>query len=89
MRPTSDPLWNKEYVAQRLRDKKTDEEMRKIVARPIAVNNDADYWYGEYLDATNRCTELETENEKLRIIIDALVSSHPSARTISITEVWE
>lgn len=88
MKPTSDPRWNREYVAQRLRDRKADDEMRKIASRPVVVNNGADYWYGEYLDASNRCTELETENEQLRLVIKALLANRPSARTINITEVW-
>ena len=89
MKPTSDPRWNREYVSQRLRERKLDEEMRRIAEKPVAVQNDADYWYGEYLDATNRCTELETKNEKLRIVINALLANRPSSRSISITEIWK
>lgn len=88
MKPTSDPRWNREYVAQRLRDRKADDEMRRIAAKPVAVQNDADYWFGEYLEATRHCTELETENEKLRFTIRALLLNRPVSRSVHVEEVW-
>ena len=90
MKPTSDPRWNREYVAQRLRDRKADDEMRRIAANPVCVDNSAEYWFGEYLEADRRCTELETENAKLHIMLRAFMSAVPAQRvtTTTITEVW-
>lgn len=88
MKPASDPRWNRQYVEQRLRDKRADAEMRRIAESPITIANDADYWYGEYLDATARCTTLETENAKLRLVVQSLLAARPSSRTVKITEIW-
>lgn len=89
MRPNKDPLWNKEYINQRLRERKVSAEMKRIAETPIApVDNSAEYWFGEYLEASRRCTELETECERLRIMVRALATMTPTSRTTTITEVW-
>lgn len=88
MRPTNDPRWNREYVEQRLREKKVDAELKRIADRPVEVDNSAEFWFGEYLNAENRCTRLESENEKLKLIIKAIRAMIPTSRTTTITEVW-
>lgn len=88
MKPTKDPRWNKEYVEQRLRDRRVTAEMKRIADQPVVVDNDADYWFGEYLDQKNLVTELETENAKLKVVLKALLSAIPTSRTVSVTEVW-
>lgn len=89
MKPTSDPLWNRNYVEQRLRDKRYEAELKRIAGEQShARETNESYWYGEYLDAQNRCTELETENEKLKIMVKALLAAMPSSRVTTITEVW-
>lgn len=87
IRPNADPLWNKEYINQRLRERKVNAEMKRI-AEPVSVDNSAEYWFGEYLDEQRRNTELETENEKLRIMVKALLTATPTERTIIVKEVF-
>lgn len=86
--PTKDPLWNKEYINQRLRERKVTAEMKRIAEQPVVVDNSAEYWFGEYLDQRDRVTELETENAKLKVMLRALLAGVPSQRTTTITEVW-
>lgn len=86
--PTKDPLWNKEYINQRLRERKVTAEMKRIAEQPVCVDNSAEYWFGEYLDQRDRVTELETENAKLKVMLRALLAGVPAQRTTTITEVW-
>lgn len=88
MKPNADPLWNREYINQRLREKRVTAEMKRIAEQPIAVDNSAEYWFGEYLEQKNRVTELETEVEKLKIVVKALLSAVPTQRITTIKEVW-
>ena len=83
-----DPNWNKEYINQRLREKRVTAEMKRIAERPVTVDNGAEYWFGEYIDQKNRVTELETENAKLKIVVRALLAMTPTERTTTIREVW-
>lgn len=90
MKPTKDPLWNKNYIEQRLRERKVTAEMKRIAEQPVVVDNSAEFWFGEYLDQRNRVTELETENAKLKVIVQLLLSRVPAQRTTTttVTEVW-
>lgn len=88
MTPMRDPNWNKEYINQRLREKRVTAEMKRIAERPVTVDNSAEYWFGEYIDQKNRVTELETENAKLKIVVRALLAMTPTERTTTIREVW-
>ena len=88
MKPNADPLWNREYINQRLREKRVTAEMKRIAEQPIAVDTSAEYWFGEYLEQKNRVTELETEVEKLKIVVKALLSAVPTQRITTIKEVW-
>lgn len=90
MKPKADPLWNKEYINQRLRERKVNAEIKRIAEQTNTVSNDAEYWFGEYLEQKNLCTELETENEKLRIMVKALLTAMPTERitTTTVKEVW-
>ncbi len=88
MKPKPDPLWNKEYINQRLRERKVNAEMKRIAEQTVTVDNSAEYWFGEFLEEQKRNTELETENEKLRIMVKALLNLTPTERTTIIKEVW-
>lgn len=88
MPPMRDPLWNREYINQRLRDRKVNAEMKRIAEAPVTVDNSAEYWFGEYVDQKNRVTELETENAKLKLVVKALLTMTPTERTTTIREVW-
>ena len=88
MKPKPDPLWNKEYINQRLHERKVNAEMKRIAERPVTADNSAEYWFGEFLEEQKRNTELETENEKLRIMVKALLNLTPTERTTIIKEVW-
>lgn len=88
MTPMRDPLWNREYINQRLRDRKVSAEMKRIAEAPVAVDNSAEYWFGEYIDQRNKVTELETENAKLKLVVKALLAMTPTERTTTIREVW-
>lgn len=88
MKPSENPVWNKEYINQRLRDRRVNAEMKRIAEQPVTVDNSAEYWFGEYLDQRNRVTELETENVKLKIMVKALLNAMPTERITTIREVW-
>lgn len=88
MKPTKDPKWNREYVEQRLRDKRCDAEMKRIAERKEEYHTESSYWYGEYLEQSNRVTALETENRELRLVISALLAARPSSRTTIVKEEW-
>lgn len=88
MTPMRDPLWNKEYINQRLHERKISAEIKRISNQTNTVDNSAEYWFGEYLEEQRRNTELETENEKLRIMVRALLNLTPTERTTIIKEVW-
>ena len=88
MTPMRDPNWNKEYINQRLRERKVSAEMKRISNQTNTVDNSAEYWFGEYLEEQKLNTELETENEKLRIMVRALLNLTPTERTTIIKEVW-
>lgn len=88
MTPMRDPLWNMEYINQRLRDRKVSAEMKRISNQTNTVDNSAEYWFGEFLEEQKRNTELETENEKLRIMVKALLNLTPTERITIIKEVW-
>ena len=88
MKPTKDPKWNRQYVEQRLKDRRFEEDMRKISERKEEYHTEASYWYGEYLEQSNRVTALETENRELRLVVAALLAARPSSRTTIVKEEW-
>ena len=89
MKPKKDPLWNKEYIEQRLRERRVNAELKRI-AEATQEANDADYWFTAFMEANNRCTELETENAKLRLMLKDLYMALPAQRTTTttVTEIW-
>lgn len=88
MRPSNDPRWNRQYVEQRLKDKRFEAELKRIADQQEQYNSGESYWYGEYLEQQNRVTQLETENRELRLVIAALLSNRPTSRTTIVKEIW-
>jgi len=85
--PSSNPRLNREYVEQRLREKRMEADMRRI-AEPIRVDNSADYWFWAFQEEQKARIQAETKLAEVEIVLRRILNETPVSRTYSVTEVY-